>query len=113
MNLPWGLPPSPRHRPRLVRSGVALVAAVVVYAISVYLVIPTLWRVEILRHPALYGAPRITHTTAGIPGDPLNVALVATEAELIKAMLAPVLRGYNGGGDPYDTDGRLAVGVIA
>jgi hypothetical protein len=22
------------------------------------------------------------------------------------------LRGYNGGGDPYDTDGRLAVGVI-
>jgi hypothetical protein len=24
-----------------------------------------------------------------------------------------VLRGYNGGGDPYHTDGRLAVGVIA
>jgi hypothetical protein len=23
-----------------------------------------------------------------------------------------VLRGYNGGGDPYATDGRLAVGVI-
>jgi hypothetical protein len=23
------------------------------------------------------------------------------------------LRGYNGGGDPYDTDGRLAAGMIA
>jgi hypothetical protein len=61
---------------------------VVVYAISAYLIVPTLWRVGIVRHPALPEAPRITHTAAGIPGDPLNIALVATEAGLIKAMLA-------------------------
>jgi hypothetical protein len=60
----------------------------VVYTVSAYVVIPTLWRVEIIHHPALSGAPRVTHTAAGIPGDPLNIALVATEAELIKAMLA-------------------------
>jgi hypothetical protein len=87
MNLSWGLSPTPRHRPRLVRSGVALMAVVVVYAITSYLVIPTLWHVEIVRHPALYGAPRITHTAAGIHGDPLNVGLIATEAELVRAML--------------------------
>jgi hypothetical protein len=62
-------------------------AVVVVYAITSYLVIPTLWHVEIVRHPALYGAPRITHTAAGIHGDPLNVGLIATEAELVRAML--------------------------
>jgi LssY C-terminus len=88
MNLPRGFSPSPRKRPRLVRSGLGLMAVVLVYAISAYLVIPTLWRVEIVRHPALQGAPRITHTAAGIHGDPLNIALVATEEELVKAMLA-------------------------
>jgi hypothetical protein len=59
-----------------------------VYAISAYLIIPTLWRVELVRHPALQGAPRITHTASGIPGDPLNIGLVATESALVKAMLA-------------------------
>jgi hypothetical protein len=86
MNLPWSL--SPTHHPRLVRTGLALMTVVAAYAISAYLAIPTLWRVEIVRHPALSGAPRITHTAAGIHGDPLNIALVATKAELVKAMLA-------------------------
>ena len=88
MNLRWGLSPMPWQRPRLVRSGLALMTLLAVYAISAYLAIPTLWRVEIVRHPALSGAPRITHTAAGIHGDPLNIALIATKAELVKAMLA-------------------------
>jgi LssY C-terminus len=45
-------------------------------------------RVEIVRHPALSGAARITHTAPGIHGNPLNITLDDTEAELIKAMLA-------------------------
>lgn len=65
-----------------------LLSALVVYAIAAYLIMPTLWRVEIVHHPALQGAPRITHTAAGLPGDPLNVGVVITKAELIKAMLA-------------------------
>ena len=32
--------------------------------------------------------PRITHTSADIPGDPLNVALIGTETEVKKIMLA-------------------------
>lgn len=59
-----------------------------VYALSAYLIIPALWHIESIRHPALQGAPRITHTAAGIHGDPLNIALVATASETVKAMLA-------------------------
>jgi hypothetical protein len=32
--------------------------------------------------------PRLTHTRTGIPGDPLNLVFVASEADLQKAMLA-------------------------
>src|SRR6185369_16696846 len=38
--------------------------------------------------PALDDAPRIAHTTTGIPGDPINIGLVATEEEIHKAFLA-------------------------
>jgi len=39
------------------------------------------------QHPALTAAPRITQTHRGIPGDPINVALVGTQQQLVKAML--------------------------
>ena len=32
--------------------------------------------------------PRLTHTGTGIPGDPLNVALVGAEEEIVRAMVA-------------------------
>ena len=38
--------------------------------------------------PALEAAPKTTRTAQGIPGDPLNVGLIATEEEVIKAMLS-------------------------
>ena len=46
------------------------------------------WRYSTKLHPALDDAPRITHTANGIHGDPLNMALVATEEEVQRAMLA-------------------------
>jgi hypothetical protein len=76
------------NRQKLVRSGLALVSGLAVYALAAYLIIPALWHIEIPRHPALRGAPRLTHTAAGLPGDPLNIALVATERELVNAMRA-------------------------
>jgi hypothetical protein len=53
-----------------------------------YLVMPGLWKRFARRHPALEDIPTITHTKAGIPGDPLNVALIGTKAEVMKTMLA-------------------------
>ena len=76
-----------RRRPyRFIAS--CLLAGLVVYLLIAYLVVPFGWRSYTKRHPALEDAPRITHTANGIPGDPLNVALVGTEEELQVAMLA-------------------------
>ncbi len=58
----------------------------VLYLLAAYLIIPSLWKRDAERHPALFDAPRITHTPSGIPGDPINVALLGTEAEVIHAM---------------------------
>ena len=49
---------------------------------------PMVWKRDVRRHPQLFDAPRITHTTAGIPGDPVNVALLGSEADVIHAMIA-------------------------
>ncbi len=37
-------------------------------------------------HPALTEAPRITQTHKGMPGDPVNVALICTQQQLVQAM---------------------------
>jgi hypothetical protein len=59
-----------------------------VYFAIAYLVVPRIWRTEIKRHPNLTGGPRVTHTANGIPGDPINLALVGSEEELVRAMIA-------------------------
>lgn len=67
----------------------ALVTSVVLlYAVVAYLVMPWDWRRYVRRHPSLEDIPGITHTKAGIPGDPLNVALIGTETDVKKIMLA-------------------------
>jgi hypothetical protein len=65
-----------------------LVLILAAYLVLAYFLVPRLWRRYERRHPALAGAPRITHTANGIPGDPLNVALVGGEEELHAALLA-------------------------
>src|SRR5436309_5715579 len=59
-----------------------------VYLAVAYLVMPGLWRRYDHRHPSLEDIPGITHTAAGIPGDPLNVALIGTKAQVMKIMVA-------------------------
>ena len=65
-----------------------LLAALALYLLSAYILLPSAWRRYTKRHPALEDAPRITHTANGIAGDPLNIGLVGTEKELQVAMLA-------------------------
>ena len=59
-----------------------------VYFVFAYLLMPAVWRRVSARHPALEDTPRITRTKDGIPGDPLNLALVGHERELMQALLA-------------------------
>lgn len=64
-------------------------ALLVGYLAVAYLLLPLLWRGGARRHhPDLTTAPRVTQTANGIPGDPLNLALVGAEADVVRAMLA-------------------------
>lgn len=58
------------------------------WAIVAYVVLPLGWRFATRHHPALTDAPRRTHTASGIPGDPVNIGLIASEDELHRAFHA-------------------------
>jgi hypothetical protein len=64
------------------------VGLILVYLVVAYLVLPVGWGRTAPPHPALDDIPGITRTIADIPGDPLNVALVGTETDVKKIMLA-------------------------
>jgi hypothetical protein len=69
------------------RSWWALAAAVVlVYVAIAYGLMPAFWTSYTRRHPALEQTPTLTHTRAGLPGDPINVALIASEDEVLRIM---------------------------
>ena len=69
------------------RTLVFALSFLVTYLIAVYLMIPALWKRYTEHHPS-YDVPNITETASGIPGDPLNVSLIGTEAELKRIMQA-------------------------
>jgi len=80
-----------RPRPsRSRRAGTAFAALFLLlpsYATLAYVVLPAVWR----RHvppPPQEDFPRLTYTAEGTPADPMNVALVGSEAELVLAMRA-------------------------
>lgn len=56
----------------------------VVYFAAAYLFLPQMWR-HYERHHGLEHFEKTSTTAEGIPGDPLNVGLVAGEAELVAA----------------------------
>ena len=70
----------------MVRTLKVVVALVVTWLLLAYLILPALWR-HYEHQPALESAPKTTRTTQGIPGDPLNVGLIGTEQELVRALL--------------------------
>jgi hypothetical protein len=64
------------------RAALALGVVLLAYLTIAYFLLPVGWLRYTRRHPDFDNVPRITHTVDGIPGDPLNVALVGTETEL-------------------------------
>jgi hypothetical protein len=81
--------PPPARKPRILRlfSGI-FVAVVVLYFLGAYVIAPLAWKRDVRLHRDLFAAPRITHTPSGIPGDPINCALLGTESDVVHAMLA-------------------------
>ncbi len=64
-----------------------LAGGVAVWAAAAYVVVPLLWKHH-ERQPGLAGHAMVTATADGIPGDPLNVGLVGTHEEIIRALHA-------------------------
>lgn len=75
------------RRSRVRRMVHYLILLLCLYLALAYLALPIVWRVYMHARPSLEDMPRITHTSSGVPGDPLNVALIGTEAEL-KAIMS-------------------------
>lgn len=73
---------------RWMRLALALAIILAVYGIAAYVIAPLGWVRYAERHPSLDDVATITETKSHIPGDPLNVALVATETQLKKILLA-------------------------
>jgi hypothetical protein len=65
----------------------ALLVGLLVYGVLAYLLLPAWWS-HYEYHPALESAPKTAFTREGIPGDPLNVGLVGTQTEVVRALLA-------------------------
>ena len=76
-----------RKRRYLVRATKALIVVTSLWLLAAYVILPAVWR-HFEHQPALEDAPRTSVTAQGIPGDPLNVALIGTEDSLVHAMLA-------------------------
>lgn len=69
------------------RVGIRLGIVIIVWVVIAYILLPVEWLWFFREHPKLDDIPTITQTTTGIPGDPLNVALIGTEKELKQAMI--------------------------
>lgn len=81
-----GAHPDSRRRRRLIRVLRTVLALIVAWLLVAYLILPALWR-HYEHQPALEIAPKTTRTAQGIPGDPLNVGLIGTEHEVVRALL--------------------------
>src|ERR1700732_1853611 len=80
--------PVPAKRRRFLKRVAGVVVGLLLLYLGVaYLLLPRLWTRYASRHPSLEDIPGITHTATGIPGDPLNVALIGTKAEVMKIMV--------------------------
>lgn len=74
--------PRPPRKRRWLRAVLFVVAA---WLLLAYVVLPALWRHH-EHNPALADVPMVTRDAEGIPGDPLNVGFVGTEAEVEGAL---------------------------
>ncbi len=80
------MPVAIRHtRRRRILSAAGLF--LVVWATSAYVVLPAIWTHH-EHQPGLATKPMLTFTAQGIHGDPINIGLVGSKAEVIRAMTA-------------------------
>ena len=80
-------PQTPAQRRRSRRAIRALTYLILCYCLLAYVTLPLLWRWRTGHHPSFDEVPTVTRTNNGIPGDPVNIAMVATQDDLQLIML--------------------------
>lgn len=73
-------------KPRWIRWGQVILVLAALYLLAAYLVMPKVGLEKSRRHPDLLDGARLTHTANGQPGDPLNISLVGTNEDVIRAL---------------------------
>jgi LssY C-terminus len=73
-----------RHR-ALTAAAIAFATVALFYVAAAYVAVPALWA-HYERQPGLAARPMVTVTAQGISGDPLNVGLVGSREEILRAM---------------------------
>jgi hypothetical protein len=66
---------------------VVLALVLILYGLIAYIVVPQIWT-HYEHQKGLAGLTMVTRTAQGIPGDPINVGLVGTKADVLCAMHA-------------------------
>jgi hypothetical protein len=62
--------------------------SVLAWAVMAYLFAPRLWRVYYRYRPSVADVARVTRTADSHPGDPVNIALVGSDTDVVRAMTA-------------------------
>lgn len=70
------------------RAGLVAAGLLIAYLAIAYGVLPLVWDRYATRHPTMDDVPGITETGDKIPGDPLNLALIGSERDVKRAMVA-------------------------
>lgn len=88
-----------------------LLWALLFWAVAAYLVAPWVWkRISPTPTPLFMGVPPVTETGDGRPGDPLNIAIVGTEAQLIRAITS--VGWFPSDPITFDTSVRIVVDSV-
>jgi hypothetical protein len=82
----------------------------IVYLAIAYFALPLLWRTAIHEDPDLAAGPHVTQTANGIPGDPINVALAGSEADVVHAMIKA--GWYPANPITFESSMRIAVDTV-
>ena len=75
-------------RRKLPRWGITVLGLPAIYLLVAYLVMPRIDQWQSRRHPDMAAGEHLTQTKTGLPGDPLNIALVGHEDDVIRTLLA-------------------------
>jgi hypothetical protein len=75
-------------RAKLRRDWHWILLGLLLWAVAAYLLAPLVWRQVERGEDALLTGPRLTETADGHPGDPVNVALLGGEEQVVRAMNA-------------------------